>query len=800
MLRERAGARFVKDFAGRMAAGMRWVHGNARVGLAALALLGAAACSSNGRGQRADSGTGSVTDLRMTRQVILPGVTRLGINLGDQDYYDSGQMLKNLLYRNPAFAGMNYRTIFHCQYGGPARCVDTRGGINFPAHFWDGAAYTVLEGSAAGRRGTVTAAGPAGDGYALALDSEASDPIGAGDWLAAEKQFPGDPTAGWWPTVRSGGQLEADRDDLPPNQPGRQALRMVATGASAVAQVNSYFDSSAGMTFVPLRGRYRLSFWAKGLTASTVLHVHVGRLAPGLRYYLNEDVRLSPQWKLYSEEFSAEEVNLPPAPVETGFYVMGGSLLLDDVALERVDSDPANQTVFRDQVVETLKELHPGVLRMMASYAGIGSTIGNLLAPPLARLRSGYRGWYSRVEDIPVGIPEFLELCREIGAEPWIVVPTAMSLGETRTLAQYLAGGPRTQGGALRAAGGQQAPWTQVFRTIHIELGNETWNSGFQGESMEDPSAYGRRANEVFTAFRAAAGAAAGQFDLVVGTQAVNPGRNAALLAAAPEANSLAIAPYLMYSVTQWANDGQLYGPLLAQPEEMSRTGIVAQTQASAGGRQLAVYEVNLHTTEGDPPQAVLDRFTPSAAAGIAVAGHMLRMMRDHGIRDQMLFSLPQYEFKRADGKLVRLWGSVVEMGANGRKRPQFIAESLANRVIRGNLVRVDVSGQNPTRNQPLGNDGVELNGVHEIDAYGFEDGRWRGLIVFNYGLHQSRQIRVEAPGLNSHSSIGVARMVSPGPGATNEQTVQVKIEEQRMTGTKLVLAPCSMAVLQWTQ
>ena len=231
----------------------------------------------------------------------------------------------------------------------------------------------------------------------------------------------------------------------------------------------------------------------------------------------------------------------------------------------------------------------------------------------------------------------------------------------------------------------------------------------FAGEAIEDPAAYGRRANAVFAAFRAAAGPAPAQFDLVVGTHAFDPERNAALLAAAPLANSLAIAPYLMRSVTEWANDDQLYGPLLAQPEEMSREGFVAAAAQSAGGRQLAVYEVNLHTTGGTAPEAILDRFTPSAAAGLAVAGHMLRMMRDHGVRDEMLFSLPQYEFRRPDGTPVRLWGSVVEMGADGRKRPQFLAESLANRAIRGDLVKVEITGENPTHDQPPGNDGVSL-------------------------------------------------------------------------------------------
>ena len=274
------------------------------------------------------------------------------------------------------------------------------------------------------------------------------------------------------------------------------------------------------------------------------------------------------------------------------------------------------------------------------------------------------------------------------------------------------------------------------------------------------------------------------------------PERNYALLGAARQANSLAIAPYLMHSVAEWGNDDELYGALMAQPEQMSREGVVKAAQASAGGRQLAVYEVNLHTTEGTAPQAVLDRFTPSAAAGVAVAGHMLRMMRDHGVRDEMLFSLPQFEFKRADGKMVRLWGSVVEMG--GRERPQLLAETLANRVMAGNMVRVDVSGENPTSDVPAGNDEVRLSGFHQIDSYAFEEGMEHGLIVFNYGLHQTRRISLEGPGLRPGSRLW--RLVSPGPGANNEGAPQVMIREERFGGGELEMPPCSMAVLEWQE
>jgi hypothetical protein len=781
---------------------MRSKIGMLRTALSIAALTGVStACCGNA--QAAGNATPDVTHLRVTNQVILSGVTRLGVNLGEQNFYDSGQMLGNLLARNPDFAPMTYRSIFHCQTGGQARCVDSRPGIQLPADFWNGARYEVLEGAAAGERGTVTSSGTGAGGYVLTLDSADKigvKAIGAGDWLAVDKEFPGDAAAGWWPTVRGDAQLEAERSDLPPGVPVHQALRIEASGTGQSADVNSYFDSTAGKTFVRLQGRYRLSFRAKALRGSNVLHVHAGRDVAGVRRYVDLDVRLTPAWEEYGEEFTANEVNLPPGAMEVGFNVTGGSVLLDDVSLEQTGGDPANRTAFRDEVVDTLRELRPGVLRLMESDAGLGSTVDNLLAAPVSRERAGYRTWFKPVDDTPVGIPEFLELCREVGAEPWIVAPTAMSLDETRKLAEYLAGTRATPGGALRAAEGRREPWTETFRTIHIELGNEAWNGDYRGESIEDPSAYGRRANAVFAAFRAAAGPAAGRFDLVVGTHAYDPGRSAALLTAVPLVNSLAIAPYLMRGVTEWANDDQLYGPLLAQPEQMSREGIVAAAVASAGGRQLAVYEVNLHTTGGDAPQQVLDRFTPSAAAGVAVAGHMLRMMRDHGVRDEMLFSLTQYEFGRSDGKTVRLWGSVVEIGANGRKRPQFLAESLANRVLRGDLVNIELTGENPTHDQPPGNDGVSLRNAHELDAYAFRDGKWHGLIVFNYGLHRARRLNIEAPGLAHGANVHLWRLVSSGPGDTNEETNEVKIQEEHFAGTDLTLAPCSMAVLEWQE
>ena len=42
----------------------------------------------------------AITNIQVTDRAIQRRVKRMGINLGDQNYYDSGQLLKNLTFRN----------------------------------------------------------------------------------------------------------------------------------------------------------------------------------------------------------------------------------------------------------------------------------------------------------------------------------------------------------------------------------------------------------------------------------------------------------------------------------------------------------------------------------------------------------------------------------------------------------------------------------------------------------------------------------------------------------------------------
>ena len=746
-----------------------------------------------------------VTQVTLTDAVIERAATRPGINLGEQNFYDSGQMLRNLVSRNPGFEGMTYRSVVHCDQRQEA-CTETQGGVKWPAGFWDGGQYAVLVrrlGGATDVYGAATAHGRIGQSMPTAAGYRVEPASGGamepGDWVRLSRDFPGDPAAGWWTSLHGGARLSAERRDLSAETQGHQALRVEAAMPGQQAEVTSYFDSMAGHRFLRFHGGYVLRFRAKPLAGVTRLHAEVGR--EGEPEFFSREIALRSGWQDYSFPFDAEDRG-QPGTVKLSFMVEGASLLLDDVSLEAA-SPEANPTAFRDEVVSTLRALHPGVMRLMAGEQ-LGAPMRELLAPRMARQRTGFSVWSVRQEDVSVGVPEFLELCRAVGAEPWIVIPMSTDAAEARLLAQYLAGDGTSEGGALRAAEGQAEPWTQIFPRIHLEMGNEAWNGIFHGESMEDAGAYGAQARQVFSAFRREAGEKAGSFDLVVnaqaGVQRLPEAQDALTLEASEVADTLAIAPYMMHRVDAGATDAELFDPLLAEPEYFATHGLLAEARQAAGRKHLAVYEVNLHSTEGQASQTALDRLTPSLAGGLAVSDLTLRMKRDFGVRDAMVFSLPQYEFRRDDGKQVRLWGTVVDMGPTMRRRPLFEAEAMLNAAIQGDMVRVSVGGANPAHGVARGNDGVEMKSAHDLDFFGFtaRQGQRQHAVLVVFNLSRTEAHTMQVQGVDSGAKLRWSRLGEGDPAASNENFLQVKEETGVNVGGKLTLPACSLTILEW--
>ena len=577
---------------------------------------------------------------------------------------------------------------------------------------------------------------------------------------------------------------------------------MTALSGGQQARIQAFFDTSVAGPFVQLNGTFRLSFKAKGAGGSNALGVFLGRGAPANLVFVNQTVSLSSAWSTYTVDFAATESGTSRGSCQLVFSAINSSaVLLDDVSLLQVNGDPANPTAFRDPVVSALKQFRPGILRYWVE--DLGDSLDNEIAPPFARQRANYSSRDLVHQDLLYGLHEFLELCDLLDAEPWYIVPTTFSAQEMTNLLEYLGGPVSATYGAKRAARGRSAPWTDTFSTIHLEFGNEAWNNAdYYGATISNPQSYGARGSELFGLAKASPYYSAAKYELVLGSQAALPARSAAIHGASANHDSLAVAPYFGGNIDSFSTNEELFGPLFAEPELVSQTGYMRQTlnnmQASGRPVPLSVYEVNLHTTNGSISQTALDSFTPSVGAGIAVADHMLMMLRDLGIRNQCLHSLTVLAFARTDGKYVLLWSVVRDMGVTNRKRPQFLAVKLANETAAGDLVQTTLSGDNPTWNQPLVN-GIQYNNAHLIQSYAFAGAGRRSVIVFN--LDRSNALQVTFSGSNAPSGAAtIKRLTAASITATNESAENVAVTTENAANfdpsQPLLLPPFSMTVV----
>ena len=760
------------------------------------------------------------TNFEIGTTVQRSSVKHLGVNLAGDNFYDSGQMFRNLIFGNPGFEGETWQTIMQCVAVTATSCTDSNIYNIWPANFLQGATFQVINGTAAGVTGTITSSTAANFSGNTGLTfnfAATSTPLAVNNYLIVQMTVPGNPQAGWWPTVAGGATLSADTTDIAPDSPGKQALAINATGSGQTASVDSYFDSTVGRSFVQLNGTYTLAFKAKGLGGNNQLTISVIRqLASTTETLFSQTVTLTGQWQDYTYSFNAAEDGTYIGTVALQFAVAGASMYLDDASLTEAAA-PGNPTAYRNAVVNTLKSLQPGVLRYM-TLTDYGTSLDNVIAVPFARQRAGWSPGATEQDEVPMGLEEFLVLCQTVGAEPWYTMPGGISTTDMQNLIQFLAGDASTPYGAKRAALGQAAPWTSVFPVIHLELGNEMWNGIYEGEGIADPVVYGQRAATIFAAARSSASFTASNFDLIMGSWATQPSWTQQELASSSGYDSVDAAPYLFNSLNDYGSNEAIFGPMFAQPEEVDSTAsgyMAQQAQAAAGGStpaNLAVYEVNLSTTSGTASQSVVNQVVAGLGAGIAVADHMLLMIRDVGITTQSMFALTEWQNSFSNAQIpnesMPLWGSVIDMGGQTNlKRPQYLAEQLANSAILPTMLTTTVSGANPTWNQPQStNDSITLAAAHYLQTFAFTDGTHYSVVVFN--LSRSGALPVTFSGTNAPTgNVLISQLTSANPTDNNESqtnsTAVVSAPKQTPVAnfnpaTPYSLPPYSMTVFLW--
>jgi len=734
--------------------------------------------------------------ITVTDRVVVPGVKRLGINLGGRTQYGAAQIIKNII-PNPGFESGLYGSMIHPEKGAtgdriPQAFWDTKWnheeyGIGQPEGFWDGAEYEIVFGPAKGRRGKVKRFALEDNRNVFYLDDAGVAPEENDTFIVRQK------LAG----LTSGPRMNEEPVDttaIRPGSPGTQSLYLKPSGVWNLF-LDSYWrdgDTTAGKLLV-IEGPWTFSFWAKGEGSGSRVRVQFYR--EGETRFVDEAVPLSTEWNEYTLSFDA-----PPGVDRSEGYAEGdyhallvvnfsaesGSVWIDDTSLQRTGS--TNPTAFIDPLVEAYRELRPGIIRNWG--AQLGDTLDNQLAEPWARKRIGFSPRYRSATNFCFSLHEFLELCDLVEAEPWYVIPPTFSPEDCTGLIEYLAapsGGEHAYADR-RAALGREAPWTEAFPQIHLEFGNEMWGAASGGDPFFGASALagdrlGAIAGDRFALMRNHPFFTRESFDLIIGGQHYFPGRQEEIERNSTAHDTVALAPYFGV-LDSYETPESRYYPLFARAFEDVTRGRLKESQTilTSGNRDtsLAVYEINFHTTSGAIPPDMRNGFVTGADGALALPLYMLVYLREFGVRNQCAFTTLQYSFDMGGRNYVRLWGLLRDIAATGRKRPTWLGLELVNHVIAGDMVETLQSGQIPIRTQP------PLNGVeHEtalplIESFAFRDGNNWGLVLFNLSLDEPASVQVRLPG----EPVGEAqsyRIAPAGLDDTNEDSTTVTIERETL-------------------
>ena len=780
-------------------------------------------------------------------------IKRLGINLSHPSYYDSAQMLKNMAWKTYGFEGNEVRVIVQCGTLTANTCVDRNPYSSWASGFANGFTYEVLGGPAKGATGTVSSSSndnrnggecaslPCGENTFKISGNVSS--WGSSPYLVLrgiKSGFLPNPTAegpqGLWISGKLGTNYTASTDTCG-TVCGAQSLDANLGAGAGVTQTN-YFDDSMGHMFVVMNGQYGGSFWAKLKSGNgeNAVNVHAFRANTTNNTYLNQTFSIPSDnaWHKFTlNTVSINETALNPA---TNYYAAvtftvpaGSEVLLDNESWGPVNGNPANTSVFRDDVYNTLLSLKPGVLRYMDDENNAGNSLDTLIAPAGQRKFStpDVKGAGQGSGYITYSLDEFLHLCALVGAEPWFTIPATFTKADMVNLTEYLEGPSTSTYGAKRAALGQTNPWTSVFPTIHLELGNEMWNNGFASNMADTNSGlvngqaqYGQHTDYLFNAMKTAPDWNASYIDLVksgwntnqvVGDPATGTGANWIDQQKTPGtevANHISEAPYLLGSLSSCSSANAVFqtafaeGHLWDQPTANAGLECALGTAFSGSCSGAEIYEVNAGTNTSTCTQTETTNATGSIGMAMAVASHMLQMQRDDGIEVQNIFALPEYENGCGGSVDCPLWGVVLDMGGatHSRLRPTGQVMKLINDAIGRNTTEITTtqSGIGTFTSAASSNDAMpSVYGIPLLETHAYTDGDGHYTEIFiNKSLTEGTKFSLG--GIIPTERYNVEKITSLNSTDNNETGSVVQFQQFTLAPQNLYIPPFSMVSISW--
>jgi len=283
-------------------------------------------------------------------------------------------------------------------------------------------------------------------------------------------------------------------DDTTAAPGGGQASLRVDLQAPGGIEIPHWYVEPQGETWIRFdpESTFRFSGWFKQAPGGK------GRLSVRCGTLAEREFEVGDTWEQIVFDFPGGEARNARNGL-TFTLSEPGRFWMDNVTVHEVtDGAPELLGLYPD-MIEALNEFKPGFLRIWQIQNNKGSVA------PLEAMLQGYTSqpWIfdnRKLETFNMAdLHTVLDLCLQVGADPWIIVSTFYSEEDWRFLMEYLAGPADSPAGRLRAARGREAPWTEVFSRILLEAGNEVWNRAFRPQAfVSRPEDYARYADLMF--------------------------------------------------------------------------------------------------------------------------------------------------------------------------------------------------------------------------------------------------------------------------------------------------------------
>ena len=579
---------------------------------------------------------------------------------------------------------------------------------------------------------------------------------------------------------------------------GSTASLKLSLPGGAVLGISEYFFAKQDKWIGKLTpGKsYKLEVWLKQEGLKAPVTIRVG-------HYASQEVSVSDQWQKFSLDIPQIKKmgSLKNCELRVGSS-SAGTLWVDNLIVFQTDTQPFD---ILPKYKDELRSFNPQIIRWqdggMKSAPSIDAWLNGGFTENLIVAKGKIKGANG------VGLPRFLQLCKEVKANAWLNTPL-YSKEESLKLMEYLCGPESSPYGKKRVLSGQKEPWLNEFDELVIEVANEPWNSIFAPLKWSDKT-YAALANMIFSDMKSSPYYEANKDKIIfcAGGWSSSPGDmnkkgkvsgwTGIQMRDCTEADMTCYADYIggWDGVTIIADTPEkLYQSQLLYPSQVingrllrgmaCRKALKRVPHESDNPITLGIYEFGpgyALPNAGKPFIPVAEKLGKSLALGVATLDTAMKYLKNG-------FLAPQAFFTFGGGYNFNTHSDINLKHAT----PAYLALKMRNIYCSGDFMQVEnkavktvnlpkMMGYKRRRNEKYDEKPIHaVSGIPMSSCYAFKDADTYSFIVLNRNVDESRKTNITLP-VHVASSAKLYKLTGK-PWDTNLTDINITIQEESLS------------------